>query len=151
MKKGEGYTYYNASLNYFSDQRKKWWIFAQPLIGQYYNGNIVSLAGALNYRYQPYLALAMNFTYNHIDLPIGQNNVFLLGPRLDWTFSKKVFLTTFLQYNSQFENMNINTRFQWRFAPVSDFFLVYIDNYNTADGQSRNRSIQAKLTYWFNL
>ena len=55
------------------------------------------------------------------------------------------------QYNSQFENMNINTRFQWRFAPVSDFFLVYIDNYNTINGESRNRSIQAKLTYWFNL
>lgn len=151
LKQGGSYTYYNASLNYFSDQRKKWWLFAQPLIGQYYDGTIVSLAGSLNYRYQPYIALAMNFTYNRINLPIGENNVFLIGPRLDWTFSKKVFLTTFLQYNSQFENMNINTRFQWRFAPVSDFFLVYIDNYNTTNGESRNRSIQAKLTYWFNL
>lgn len=151
LKKGEGFTYYNASLNYFTDQRKKIWLFAQPLIGQYYNGNIVSLSGSVNYRYQPYVALAMNFTYNHIDLPIGQNNVFLIGPRLDWTFSKSVFWTTYLQYNSQFENMNVNTRLQWRFAPVSDFFLVYIDNYNTANGQSRNRSIQAKLTYWFNL
>lgn len=151
LRKGGSYTYYNASLNYFSDQRKKWWLFAQPLIGQYYDGTIVSLAGSINYRYQPYIALAMNFTYNRINLPIGDNNVFLLGPRLDWTFSKKVFLTTFLQYNSQFENMNVNTRFQWRFAPVSDFFLVYIDNYNTVNGQSRNRSIQAKLTYWFNL
>ncbi len=151
LERGQGFTYYNASLNYFSDQRKKWWLFAQPLIGQYYNGNIVSLTGSLNYRYQPYIALAMNFTYNHIDLPIGKNDVFLIGPRLDWTFSKKVFLTTYLQYNSQFENMNVNTRLQWRFAPVSDFFLVYIDNYNTANGESRNRSIQAKLTYWFNL
>ncbi|WP_028521889.1 DUF5916 domain-containing protein [Runella limosa] len=151
LKQGGSYTYYNASLNYFSDQRKKWWLFAQPLIGQYYDGTIVSLAGSINYRYQPYIALAMNFTYNRINLPIGENNVFLIGPRLDWTFSKKVFLTTFLQYNSQFENMNVNTRFQWRFAPVSDFFLVYIDNYNTANGESRNRSIQAKLTYWFNL
>jgi hypothetical protein len=151
LQKGGNYTYYNASLNYFSDQRKKWWLFAQPLVGQYYNGKIVSLSGSLNYRYQPYIALAMNFTYNYIDLPIGQNNVVLFGPRLDWTFSKSVFLTTFLQYNSQFENMNINTRLQWRFAPVSDFFLVYVDNYNTADGQPRNRSIQAKLTYWFNL
>ncbi|MFN8348553.1 MAG: hypothetical protein U0X91_26360 [Spirosomataceae bacterium] len=41
--------------------------------------------------------------------------------------------------------------FNRSFTPISDFFLVYIDNYNTADGQSRNRSIQAKLTYWFNL
>jgi hypothetical protein len=151
LRQGQGYTYYNASLNYFSDQRRKLWLFAQPLVGQYYDGSIVSLVGSLNYRYQPYMALAMNFTYNHIDLPIGTNNVFLIGPRLDWTFSKSVFWTTFLQYNSQFDNMNINTRLQWRFAPVSDFFLVYTDNYNTTNGQSRNRSIQAKLTYWFNL
>lgn len=151
LKKGQGYTYYNASLNYFTDQRKKIWLFAQPLIGQYYNGSLVSLTGSLNYRYQPYMALAMNFTYNHIDLPIGKNDVYLLGPRLDWTFSKKVFLTSFLQYNSQFDNMNVNVRFQWRFAPVSDFFLVYLDNYNTINGESRNRSIQAKVTYWFNL
>ena len=151
LEKGGNYTYYSASLNYFSDQRKKWWLFAQPLVGQYYNGNIVSMVGSVNFRYQPYIALGMNFTYNYINLPIGQNNVFLIGPRLDWTFSKSVFLTTFLQYNSQFANMNVNTRLQWRFAPVSDFFLVYVDNYNTENGQSRNRSIQAKLTYWFNL
>lgn len=151
LEKGTNYTYYSASLNYFSDQRKKLWLFAQPIIGQYYNGNIVSLSGSLNYRYQPYMALAMNFTYNKINLPIGQNNVVLFGPRLDLTFSKSVFLTSYIQYNSQIDNMNINTRFQWRFAPVSDFFLVYIDNYNTENGQSRNRSIQAKLTYWFNL
>ncbi|TAE36725.1 MAG: hydrolase [Runella slithyformis] len=151
LRKGNGYTYYSASLNYFTDQRKKLWLFAQPLVGQYYNGNIVSLVGSLNYRGQPYINLAMNFTYNHINLPIGQNDVFLIGPRLDWTFSKSVFWTTFLQYNSQFENMNVNTRLQWRFAPVSDFFLVYTDNYDTFNGNSRNRSIQAKLTYWFNL
>lgn len=151
LKKGQAFTYYNASLNYFTDQRKKLWLFAQPLIGQYYNGKIVSLSGSLNYRQQPYIVLAMNFTYNYIDLPIGTNKVFLLGPRLDWTFSKKVFLTSFLQYNSQFDNMNVNMRFQWRFAPVSDFFLVYVDNYNTTNGESRNRSIQAKVTYWFNL
>ena len=111
----------------------------------------MSLSGSVNYRYQPYMALAMNFTYNYIKLPVATNQVYLIGPRFDWTFSKSVFLTTFLQYNSQFENMNINARFQWRFAPVSDFFLVYIDNYNTGSWQSRNRSIQAKISYWLNM
>lgn len=151
LTKGTSYVYYNASLNYTSDQRKRLWLYATPVVGQYYNGSIVSLSGALNYRWQPYLAITGNFAYNAINLPIAKNKVYLVGPRFDWTFTKKVFLTTFFQYNSQFENLNINTRFQWRFAPVSDFFLVYIDNYDTTNGQSRNRSIQAKLTYWFNL
>ena len=145
------YTYYNVSLNYTTDQRKKLWLFATPTVGQYYNGQIASLSGSLNYRYQPYMALAMNFTYNYIDLPVATNKVLLIGPRFDLTFTKKLFFTTFAQYNSQFENMNLNTRLQWRFAPVSDFFIVYVDNYNTANWQSRSRSIQAKLTYWFSL
>lgn len=151
LKKGSNYLYYNVSLNYTSDQRKAIWLYATPVVGQYYDGSIMSLTGALNYRWQPYLALTGNFAYTRIHLPIGQNNIFLIGPRFDWTFTRKVFLTTFFQYNSQYENLNINARFQWRFAPVSDFFLVYIDNYDTTNGQSRNRSIQAKLTYWFNL
>ena len=145
------YTYYNVSLNYTTDQRKKLWLFATPTVGQYYNGQIASLSGSLNYRYQPYMALAMNFTYNYIDLPVATNKVLLIGPRFDLTFTKKLFFTTFAQYNSQFKNMNLNTRLQWRFAPVSDFFIVYVDNYNTANWQSRSRSIQAKLTYWFSL
>ena len=34
-------------------------------------------------------------------------------------------------HNNQINNMNINTRFQWRYAPVSDLFIVYTDNYFT--------------------
>ena len=86
-------------------------------------------------------------------------STFLIGPRVDYTFSKEVFLTTFVQYNTQSQNTNINTRLQWRFAPVSDFFIVYTDNYftgNLGDPGDRfgvnlkNRSIVLKLTYWLN-
>jgi hypothetical protein len=41
---------------------------------------------------------------------------------------------------------------QWRFAPLSDLFLVYNDNYYTQGGILPNfRSINLKLTYWLNL
>lgn len=45
----------------------------------------------------------------------------------------------------------INTRLQWRFRPVSDFFLVYSDNYFADNFVGKNRAIIAKLTYWLNL
>ena len=78
-------------------------------------------------RVQPILALRMNVDYNRIRLPEPYNStdLWLLGPRLDFTFTKKLFWTTFIQYNSQLDNTNINTRLQWRFKPVSDFFIVY--------------------------
>jgi hypothetical protein len=151
LTKGSSYTYYNVSANYVSDLRQKFSISFQPLIGQYFDGNIVSLVGNASYRFQPYGFLSMNFSYNNINLSKGKNQVYLIGPKLDLTFTKSVFWTTFVQYNSQFQNVNVNSRLQWRFAPVSDFFLVYTDNYNTESWMPKNRAILAKVTYWLNL
>lgn len=74
-------------------------------------------------------------------------------------FSKSVFTSVFFQYNSQTNNTNINARFQWRFKPVSDIFLVYTENY-FAEGipkygvnawAPKDRSLTLKMTYWLNL
>jgi Domain of unknown function (DUF5916) len=151
LKKGTSYTYYNLNANIVSDLRKKLSFTATPLVGQYFNGNITSLVGTLNYRFQPYGLVAMNISYNDIKIGNLRNKVYLIGPNVDITFSKKVFLTSFIQYNSQFKNLNVNSRLQYRFAPVSDFFLVYTDNYNTAIHAPKNRAIFAKMSYWFSL
>jgi hypothetical protein len=61
-----------------------------------------------------------------------------------------VFIKAVFQYNNQIHNVNTNIRFQWRFKPVSDFYLVYTDNY-TETGKVKNRGIIFKATYWLNL
>ena len=111
------------------------------------------MEGDLSFRYQPYGLVAMSFNYSVIDLPSphASTNLFLMGPRIDLTFTQKMFLTTFIQYNNQSDNLNINARFQWRFAPVSDFFLVYTDNYYSTDFKTKNRGVVMKLTYWLNI
>ena len=153
---GETYNFIDVSLEYGSDQRKRVFFNVEPTIGQFFNGFRAGIEGDLNYRFQPFGSVAFNFNYNYIDLeaPFESAKVWLLGPRFDVTFSKQVFWTTFFQYNNQLDNLNINARFQWRFAPVSDFFLVYTDNYQVDSfsqfGQ-RNRAVVAKLTYWLNL
>jgi hypothetical protein len=107
----------------------------------------------LNYRYQPYGSVAVQFDYNDIKLPqeYGSAQFILVGPRLDLTFTDKLFLTTFVQYNDRIDNVNLNARFQWRFKPASDFFVVYTENYLSGNGVSKNRALVLKLTYWFNL
>lgn len=148
---GFSFSYNSIKLDYTSDQRKKISSLITANIGEYYNGNIIGFSGSASYRYQPYGAVTLNFNYNHITSPTIKNDIFLIGPKIDLTFTKSVFWTTFVQYNSQFDNMNINSRLQWRFAPVSDFFLVYTDNYDTINGLPKNRALFAKITYWFNV
>ena len=158
---GNEYNFANFGLSYRSDERKTFLYRISSNFGQFYSGTRTGFNGSMTYRYQPFGFVSVNFNYNRIEL--GDNfktaNLWLIGPRIDLTFTKKIFLTTFIQYNNQQDNLNINARFQWRFAPVSDFFLVYTDNYNTEEfGQFssfnnavRNRALVAKITYWLNL
>jgi len=145
----------SVSFSYNSDFRKLFTYRLAPVFGIFYGGTRVGLGGRLRYRFQPYGSIGVQYNYNRIvlDGDFEDANLYLIGPRIDITFTKELFWTTFVQYNNQTDNLNINTRFQWRFAPVSDFFLVYTDNYNTSFDplQSRNRALVAKLTYWLNL
>ena len=154
--------YYNYQLiaGYTSDARKKVFYELRTRSGEYYNGYRWNLGGSLGYRYQPLGFATIDFNINRIVLPKPYNTetLLLIGPRFDVTFTKKLFLTTFFQYNSQIENMNVNARLQWRFAPASDLFLVYTDNYFAYQegdfvrfGAAKTRAITFKLTYWLNL
>jgi len=82
--------------------------------------------------------------------PYTSADFYLVGPRLDITFTDKIFLTTFFQYNNQIDNINVNMRFQWRFAPVSDLFIVYTENAYPENLYSKNRGLVIKLSYWIN-
>jgi len=75
----------------------------------------------------------------------------LVGPRIDLTMTNTLFFTAFVQYNQQQNNINLNTRFQWRFKPASDLFIVYTDNYLPDPFNVKNRSLVLKFTYWWNV
>lgn len=149
---GSEYRYGGAWVEFASDNRKalKW--SGSYTKGTFYSGKIDLVEGMLGYRFQPYVNFALNMSYNSIRLPqpFETTNLWLIGPKMDVTFSDKVFLSTYVQYNEQIDNMNVNLRFQWRYAPVSDFFVVYTDNYFTGDWTSRNRALVVKLSYWLN-
>ncbi len=157
---GTEYTNNLIIARYTSDQRKEVSFELSTRSGEYFNGTRWNLEGSIQWRYQPLGFTSIDFAYNGIRLPApySSSNLFLIGPRFDFTFSKKLFWTTFVQYNSQIENVNINSRLQWRFAPVSDFFLVYTDNYLAENeegfiqfGGSKSRALVFKMTYWLNL
>lgn len=150
---GEEFAWNQVQVEYNGDSRKLFNYRLSGGFGGFYSGSGLFMNGEINYRYQPYGSLAMRFSYNDVDLTgnYGKERLFLIGPRLDLTFTDKLFLTTFVQYNSLADNMNLNARFQWRFKPASDFFIVYTENYLPEPFQSKNRALVLKLTYWFNL
>jgi hypothetical protein len=149
---GSSYKWYDFSALFNSDYRKIFKFDFQAGYGGYFNGYRWFIQGTMNYRFQPYGYLSLTYSYNELALPAPwhRTGFWLVGPKLDVTFTDKIFFTTYLQFNQQSDNLNINARLQWRYKPVSDFFLVYSDNYFPGNMNVRNRALVLKLSYWFN-
>lgn len=120
--------------------------------GYYSSGKRFNLIGEIGYRLQPYLNISVSANFNMISLPQpwGNVNFILVGPRIDLTMSNKLFLTGFLQFNEQTDNVNLNLRFQWRYKPASDLYIVFTDNYLPENFSVRNRALVVKFNYWWN-
>lgn len=148
------YTYTQYGIGYNTDNRKKFSFGVGTSLGKFYTADFLEMAASVTYRSQPWFTLEMNVQYNNLDFPdpYGKENLFLLASRVEVNFSNNIFWTTFLQYNTQRNNININSRLQWRYKPASDFFLVYTDNYYSDPFlKNKNRAIVFKLNYWLNL
>ena len=148
------YYYNSAQIEYRSDQRKIFSYGMDATFGEFFNGSIVTVQNNLNLRLQPHFTFGLNLRYDDINLPqpFSDNQIWLISPRMEVTFSKSLFWNTIIQYSSLQDNLGINSRLQWRFAPLSDLFIVYNDNYFTDNVFApRFRSINLKLTYWLYL
>jgi len=141
-------------MTYTSDMRKVFGMFGMINIGEFYNGSVTGASLGLSWRSQPHLKLSIRGEINKVKLPepYGSTNLILIAPKLEWNFNTQLFWTTFMQYNTQQNNFNINSRLQYRYKPMSDFFLVYTDNYYTDPMlKNKNRALIFKFSYWFNL
>lgn len=156
---GSEYNTWGGGIGFNSTPKKLFTYDFMGSYGTYYNGNLLHFNGGASYRFQPYGSISVDFSYNDISLPEPYNSVsyWLVSPTLELTFTNKIFLTTFVQYNEQADNINLNGRFRWRFLPASDIFLVYTENYlpgetiGSVDFSSKNRALVLKFTYWYNL
>ena len=148
------YNFSSIELNLQTDTRKPFSFKTKPSMGQFFNGFKYTFDAEISYRIQPKFLFSIRARYDKIELPqpYSNNNIWLVSPRINITFTKSLYWSTLIQYSSLLENLGINSRLQWRFAPLSDLFLVYNDNYFTdSEFAPRFRSINLKITYWLYL
>ncbi|MEA5428133.1 DUF5916 domain-containing protein [Arcicella lustrica] len=159
---GSEHRFSSFNLNYLSTPRKRYTFGFTGSYGSYFgDGKLLSISSDFGYRFQPYVSLSANINYvdiSDVKIPVKdqadkivKSNFWLVSPKIDITFTNKLFWTTFIQYNEQVQNVNINSRVQWRYKPASDIFLVYTDNYIPGSLNIKNRAIVLKFTYWWNL
>ncbi len=152
FSKGETFVQNEGGISFSSDIRKPFNYLIEARFGDYFKGQKLSLINQLYYRIQPYASMAIVSSYNSIQLPEPYTSAefFLIGPRLDITLTNSLFITGLIQYNNQIDNINLNFRLQWRFAPVSDLYIVYTENAHPLDYRVKDRGLVIKFSYWFN-
>ncbi|MES2618556.1 MAG: DUF5916 domain-containing protein [Bacteroidota bacterium] len=150
------YQYGVVSMQYQSNKRKRFGYLLSGASGTFFNGIKHSARTELSYRIQPKIVLGLISSLDYITLPSAdsinkrrERTLMLISPSFEWSFTRKIFFTTYTQYNSQLDNININARFQYRFRPMSDLYVVYSDNYSIA-WKGKNRALTIKLIYWLN-
>lgn len=144
------YQYSQFKMSFSGDYRKPFTWRVSTAMGQYFNGQQYSIRTEIGYRFQPIMNLRIEAEYNRLTFPspfCGAEYI-NITPRVEVFFAKNLWWTTFLQYNTQSDNFNINSRLQWRYRPMSDVFLVYTDNYAVKFWGPKNKALVLKVSYW---
>lgn len=142
------------NIQYNSDNRK--FISGRFKLGYggEYMGKLFHFLGELNLRQQPWGVFALNYSYRNLsDFPVeyGSPQFSLIGSKIELSLNRKMSFTTFVQYNTQKDNFNFNSRFRWQFKPLSDLYIVYTDNYRIDDFSVKDRALAVKINYWIGL
>jgi len=125
-------TYQNTAvrLGFNSDYTRNLYGSVNLQFGSFYQGDRTRFGANVGYRFLPLLSLQMNYEYNTLSFEeLGTQNLHLFGISAEVFFSNKLNWTTYIQYNQQIDNFNINSRLQWEYKPLSFVYLVFADNY----------------------
>lgn len=147
------YVFTNGTIMYSTDKRKYTWFETRLTVGQFYNGNQLSMSAGINYRRTPWGVFGLRLERYDLQFPepYKRSLLYLINSKTELSFSKNLIWTTFLQYNTQANNFNVNSRLQWRYKPMSDLFIVFTDNHGTLPFERNNRALVLKMNYWLNL
>jgi hypothetical protein len=145
-----GYNWGAFGLDWDSDPSAKLSFVSRGDFGPFYNGNRFGETFTVTYRRGASLTTALQVDYQDVNLDQGDFIRRLVGARVSWFFTPKVFLQSLVQYNNQARVWNANVRFAWLSTASTGLFVVYNEG-QQAGGffdwiQPQSRSLVVKFT-----
>jgi hypothetical protein len=122
--------------------------------GGFYGGTLNEVTWRGRVELGPQFQLEPSISLNYFDTPWGKGDAHLVGSRVTYTLTPKMFVSTLMQYQSSVDTMTTNARFRWEYQPGSELFVVYSDGRTTVGPgfpTLQNRSFVVKVTKLFRL
>ena len=122
-----GYGWREVDLSYTTGRARPVFGTASVSSGGFYDGAKRSVGATLTWRPRYDLLFEANYTRNDITLASGPFLADIGRLRVRYAWSTTLFGSAFVQYNAQSDTWVTNARLNYRYAPLSDLFLVYTD------------------------
>jgi hypothetical protein len=148
------YDFHTLQLSYTGGQQRKISGAIVYETGTYYGGTQQSISvSAARMEISPRMSLEPSVSVNFVDLPQASFTATVLRTRATYTVTPRMFVSGIVQSNSTTNSMGSNLRLRWEYAPGSELFVVYTDDYDTESGPQstalRNRAFVIKVTRLF--
>lgn len=122
-------------------------------LGEFYNGTRYGGTATLTVRKGSSLTTSLLVDYNDVTLDQGKFTRALVGVRVGYLFTPRIFLQSLVQYNNQAQVFSANIRFAWLNTAGTGLFVVLNDGENATGVFSwqrpTSRSFVVKFTKQF--
>ena len=127
--------------------------FVTVTSGEFYDGSILEASWRGRVEFSSRLSAEPSMTINHVETPHGKGANNVIGSRLTYTLTPRMFVGALVQFQSATRTATSNIRFRWEYQPGSELFVVYSDGRDTHDRNFPppilNRSLVVKATKLF--
>jgi hypothetical protein len=137
------YRYEDAGVTYSSNSSAPVSGRVEVRAGEFWTGRQKEFGGSVRVRVNAHLAASATFGRSMVTLPEGSFTGDLVGLRVDTSFTPRMFLNAFIQYNGETDAWLSNVRFNLIHRPLSDIYIVWNETRQPAQDQ---RALLLKYT-----
>jgi len=143
------YQYDKYSVRFNTNRSRKVSGNARYQFGEFWDGRRDSESFGLAVKPNPHLNFSLDYSRNQVRLSNGSFATNLVGARVLYSFTNKMFLNAFLQYNTDAAQFSSNIRFHLIHHPLSDLYIVFNERRDTQTGLLLDRALVIKFTQLF--
>ncbi|MFP6875167.1 MAG: carbohydrate binding family 9 domain-containing protein [Verrucomicrobiales bacterium] len=137
------YNYWRGRAAMTTAPSRGWYVSAGTNLGGYPNGERFGLAGKLGWQPTPSFSAGFGAGVDWFDLEGGDFETLILNGSVRLAPTKKVFVSSRVQFDTVSGQLGLNSRLRWMVTPASDIYLVFNQGFRRFDDRFDRTSTEA--------
>lgn len=141
------YDWFDWAMNYNTNLSAPVSVGGKATIGGFYTGHRAGLLATVTFRPSEAFNAALRTNYENVHLAEGNFERVLLGLRLAYAFTPRIYVQSLTQYSNQTRSLAANVRFGWIGPAGTGLFVVFNEGRETGENaRPLDRALLVKFT-----